>query len=241
MCDMVWCCDVVQCQVWNVWCDVEWWWGAWGMCWCAVMQDVKCGCGIPSDVEWFDAILDMVWCGMRVEMQCGMCGVVWNVWCAIYIWMWWCAWCEVKCGCDVEWEPSDSMWNYGVLWNVMCEMLCDVECCFFRHGVMWNAIEMQMCDVEYGMVWTVVSWYVECYIMQEVESYAMWNVVVWNCGDEMQHMQCVVWRQMWKMMQCVVMSDVVVWCKIKMWWCNVMWNMVWCEMCCDVEGGCGVE
>ena len=17
-----------------------------------------------------------------------------------------------------------------------------------------------------------------------------------------------------------------------MWWCNVMWNMVWCEMCC---------
>ena len=28
--------------------------------WCAVMQDVKCGCGIPSDVEWFDAILDMV-------------------------------------------------------------------------------------------------------------------------------------------------------------------------------------
>ena len=25
---------------------------------CAVMQDVKCGCGIPSDVEWFDAILD---------------------------------------------------------------------------------------------------------------------------------------------------------------------------------------
>ena len=24
------------------------------------MQDVKCGCGIPSDVEWSDAILDMV-------------------------------------------------------------------------------------------------------------------------------------------------------------------------------------
>ena len=43
------------------------------------MQDVKCGCGIPS-VEWFDAILDMaVRCGMMVEMQCGMCAVVWNV------------------------------------------------------------------------------------------------------------------------------------------------------------------
>ena len=24
------------------------------------MQDVKCGCGIPSDVEWFDAILDII-------------------------------------------------------------------------------------------------------------------------------------------------------------------------------------
>ena len=41
-------------------------------------------------------------------------------------------------------------------------------------------------------------------------------------------------------MQCVVMSDVVR-CKIKMWWCNVMWNMVWCEMCCDVECGYDVE
>ena len=28
-----------------------------GIWWCAVMQDVKCGCGRPSDVEWFDAIL----------------------------------------------------------------------------------------------------------------------------------------------------------------------------------------
>ena len=44
-----------------------------------LMQDVKCGCGIPSDVEWFDAILDMAVCGgMMVEMQHGMCGVVSN-------------------------------------------------------------------------------------------------------------------------------------------------------------------
>ena len=27
---------------------------------CGGVQDVICGCGIPSDVEWFDAILDMV-------------------------------------------------------------------------------------------------------------------------------------------------------------------------------------
>ena len=31
-------------------------------------------------------------------------------------------------------------------------------------------------------------------------------------------------------MQCVVVSDVVL-CKIKMWWCNAMWNTVWYEMC----------
>ena len=37
-----------------------------------------------------------------------------------------------------------------------------------------------------------------------------------------------------------VMSDVVVRCKIKIWWCNAMWNMVWCEICCDVECGCGM-
>ena len=42
-------------------------------------------------------------------------------------------------------------------------------------------------------------------------------------------------------MQCVAMSDVVVRCKVKMCWCNVMCNVVWCELCCDVECGCGVE
>ena len=48
------------------------------------MQDVKCGCGIPSDVEWFDTILDMaVRCEMMAEMQCGMCGVVRDVCCGI--------------------------------------------------------------------------------------------------------------------------------------------------------------
>ena len=58
------------------------------------------------------------------------------------------------------------------------------------------------------------------------------------------HIQCAVrlWRQMWKMMQCVVMSDVVVWCKVKMWWFNGMWNMLWCEICCIAERcGCGVQ
>ena len=34
--------------------------GCMGNVLCAMMQDVKCGCGILSDVEWFDAILDTV-------------------------------------------------------------------------------------------------------------------------------------------------------------------------------------
>ena len=201
---MVWCCDVVQSQVWNVVMRC-------GMWWCVVIQDVKCG--IPSDVEWFDAVLDMLWCGMMVEMQCGMCAVVWNVccgivWCAIYIWMWWGGW-------------RGARWNVGVLWNgvprcggdlmwimVRCEMWCDVECCNFRHGVMWNA--NTQCDIEYGVVWTVVSWYVECYIMQDVESYdVMWNAVVWNCGDEERG-------------TCNVLCDVR--CGK---WCNVLWCQMW--------------
>ena len=37
-----WCAIVMlcngRCEMWP--CDVEWWCGAWGMWWCAVMQDV---------------------------------------------------------------------------------------------------------------------------------------------------------------------------------------------------------
>ena len=153
----MWCdakCGVVQCQtrcaMW--WCDVECWCGTRGIWWCAVMQDVKCGCGIPSDVEWFDAILDMVvWCGMLVEMQCGMCGVVWNVCCGIvrcviYIWMRWCAWRGVRCNVGVMW--NGVLRCGGVIW---CELWSDVKC-----GVicMWNVMRCGMlqfqtsCDVE---------------------------------------------------------------------------------------------
>ena len=56
----------------------------------------------------------------------------------------------------------------------------------------------------------------------------------------MWHMQCAVRLlcddRCGNTKQCVVMSDVVR-CKIKMWLCNVMWNMV----CCDVECGYDVE
>ena len=61
ICD-IWCdatCDDTQYQTrcCEMWCDVEWWCGTCGIWWCAVMHDVKCGCGIPSDVEWFDTFI----------------------------------------------------------------------------------------------------------------------------------------------------------------------------------------
>ena len=116
----IWCnatCDVknkVQCRICAIWCDatcavsdevlwnVGWWCGAWGIWWCVVMQDVKCGCGIPSDVEWFDAILDMV--EMQCRMWCGLECVLWDsVMCNLYFNVAMCtAWCEVQCGRDVE-------------------------------------------------------------------------------------------------------------------------------------------
>ena len=127
------------------------------MVWCRAMSGVKCGDAMWNDgvvhgeygvlwwrcdAEWFDAILDMVWCGIMVEMQCGMCGMPWNmccgiVWCVIYIWMWWCAWCGARwnlwawcgmvCWDVVEWFEV----NYGAMWNVVwcvCEIWCDVKC-----------------------------------------------------------------------------------------------------------------
>ena len=182
------------------WCDVEWWCGAWEMWWCAVMQDVKCGCGIPSDVEWFDAILDMVWCRMKCwnavwDVWCEMCGIVQ---CAIYIWMWWCAWCGAR-------------WNVGVMWNgvprcggtIWCELWCDVKC-----GAMWNAIEMQN-------VWCGIWRGVDCGVLQgemlhnarcgKLRDVKCGGVELW--WGRMWHMQCaviIVSFQMWKMMQCVV-------------------------------------
>ena len=257
----MWCCAISD-EVWNVvmrcgmmvWCMGN-------MVGCAVMQDVKCGCGIPSDVEWFDAILDTMWCGMMVEMQCGKCDAVCTVrcgivWCVIYIWMWWWAWCGAR-------------WNVGVMWNgvprcvaIWCELWCNVKC-----GVMcmWNVVWCGMlqfqvwCEVEHVAemqnVWCGIWRVVECGVLvygmlhnarcgklrcdvkcgsMELGWWRMWHIAAMCCV-------IVVWCLMWKMTQCVVMSDVVAWCKIKMWWCNVIWNMVWCELCCDVECGCGVE
>ena len=174
---------------------------------------------------------------------------MWDVWCGLECVLW-----DSHVMCNLYLNVVTCMWNVGVMWNgvlrcggaIWCELYgvkCGVMC-------MWNVVrcgmrsKCKMCDVEYGVLWTVVSRYVEGYRMQDE---FLW-CEMWWCGIVMKEvaysMWCVivVWYQMWKMMHRVVMSDVVVWCKtIKMWWCNVMWNMVWCEMCCDVERGCGVE
>ena len=216
------CCAMSDKVLWNVvmWCGMMWWY----MRNMVVCCDARCEMWfIPSDVECFDAILDMVvWCGMMVEMQCGM-RAVGIVWCVVYIWMW-CAWrSEVECGRDVECVvmPVDRFdVNYGAMWNVVwcvCEMGCNVECCNFRHGVIemqnvwcgiWLGVE---CGVlVYGMLHNARCGKLQCDVKcggvelwWSKENVAMWNVLF------------VVWCQMWKMMQPVVTSDVVVLCKIK--------------------------
>ena len=52
-----------------------------GKCGGVLMQDVKCGCGIPSDAEWFDAQLDMQNDGRNAvwDVCCGMECVLWVV------------------------------------------------------------------------------------------------------------------------------------------------------------------
>ena len=197
-------CDVMQCQMR---CCEIWW--------CAVKQDAKCGCGIPSDAE------------------CNGWNAVWDGWCDLEDVLWDSVMCNLylKCG---------ARWNVGVMWNgvprlwwpidltwimvrcemwcdvSVCEMWCDVECCNFRH--LW--CEMQkVCYVEYGVVWNVVFWYVECCIMEDVQNYdVMRNVVVWNCGAE----ECGICNVP---CDCCLMSDVENYAKCcdasQMWWCDV--------------------
>ena len=105
-----------------------------------------------------------------------------------------------------------------------------------------------MCDVEYGVVWNVVSWYVECCIMQNQcgklrcdEKWERWcgSVVMKNVAYAMCCDCCVMSDAENDAMCCQMWwSDVN---STEMWWCNAMWNMLWCEVCCDVECGCGVE
>ena len=209
MCGMVWCCDVVQCQVWNV--VIRRGMVAWGMWWCA---DARCEIWLWN-TEW----CGMVWRQIRhgvmrndgwntvlnVLWDSAVCNLYLNVVMSIVVrgGMW--AWCGMVCWDVVEW--------FDVLW---CDVKCDV---YVKCGAMWNVaisdmvwcgmrLKCKMCDVEYGVMWTVVSWYVECYIMQDVEMW-WWGIVLMKNVVYAVCCAIVVWCQMWKMMQCVVMSDVM--------------------------------
>ncbi len=188
------------------WCADTWWSHViWGELWC----DMKCGVLTCGGVE----SRDLKWIMVRYEM-----------WCAD---MWWSrvTWFEV---------------NYGAIWNVVCwhvvesshviwsELWCDMKCgvmcmwnvvrCGMLHFQTWCDVKCKMCDVEYGVVWTVVPRQL-CGMLHNAKCGKLGDV---KCGGvelwwwRMWHMQCavVVWRQMWKMMQCVVMSALLVWrCK----------------------------
>ena len=95
-------CNVME-EVWNVVMRC-------GIWWCAVMQDVKCSCGIPRDVEWFDAILDMA---VYTMLNDGW-NAVWDVLCdGLECVLWDSVMCNLyfsECG-DV----------HGVVWGAMWE------------------------------------------------------------------------------------------------------------------------
>ena len=97
---------------------------------------------------------------------------------------------------------------------VRCEMWCDVECDWnAAKGVMWN---MAWCGM--GCPGMLHKW---CDVK-----------LLWR----MWHMQCAVRLlcQMWKKMQRAAI-DV----RCGGMWCGI-WLM-WCEIYCDVECGCGVQ
>ena len=122
-------------------------------------------------------------------------------------------------------------WSDFVMWNV-------VRCGVAISGMVWCGMWLK----RKMSLWCVIWRGVECGVLVcgmlhnarcgKVRDVEMCGIVMW-----------LLCSQMWKMMQCVVMSDVVVWCRIKMWWYICVWccGMIRCEMCCDAECGCGVE
>ena len=70
--------------------------------------------------------------------------------------------------------------------------------------------------------------------MQDVENFDVIECHWW-CGIVVMNVAYAVYRLL-----CDVRYGNDAMC-CQMWWCNAMWNMVWCEICYDVECGCGVE
>ena len=141
------------------------------------------------------------------------------------------AWCEVECRRDVEW--CAEMWWSDLMWiMVRCEMWC--QCGMLQFQTWWIEMQKVRCGIWHGVEYSVLV----CGMLHnarcvKLRSEMRCEIAVKNVAYAL--CSAIVWRQMWKMMKRVAMSqsDVVVWCKIKMWWCNAMWNMVWCKICCN--------
>jgi len=194
-------------------------------------------------------------CNTRhVVMRCRM--MVWHmrnmvVCCDARCEMW--LWNTECCGMVWRHRHSGLMWNDGwnavrVVWFGTCAEQFIFECGDVP-GVVWGGRDVEWCaemwsdwmwigvietqnvwrDEKYGVVWNVVSWYVNCCIMQDVECYDVMLKVVWNCGvKNVAWNVLIVWRQMWKLMQCVVSRQ--------MRRCDVNQD-VWSIVQCDVEYG----
>ena len=188
------------------------------------------------------------------KWRCAWRGVQWNVG---LMWN-----CVPRCGgvilnvvqCGMSVATSDIVWCEMWLKNAKCGMLHNARC-----GKSW-------CDVKCGVeLWWWRMWHMQCavWLLRDVGCGKWCNVLrcqMWWCDVKSRCagvMWCGIWCGAWNSCGCGMVRDVdcgcVMWNMLcfEMWWCemvvgywlrcNVMWIMVWCEMCCDVECGCGVE
>ena len=236
MCDMVWCymwCHAMSDEVWNVvmrcgmmvWCmgnvvccDARCEMCLWNTGWCAIVwRHIRHG--VMRNDGW-----NPMW-----NVCCGIVG------CVIYIWMWWCACCGARWNVGLMW--NGALRCGGMIWRELLRYL------YVKCGAMWNVAisDMVWCGMRLKCktVWCGIWRGVDCGVLV----CGMWQCKMWNvttgcemrlCGimvmKNVAYAMCcaiVVWWQMWKMMQCVVMSDVVVWCDVEY---GVVWNVLWCWM-----------
>ena len=219
MCDMVWCCcamsgvkcvmrcgmvvgcmgNALVCR--DARCEMWLWNTEWyGMVWCHIRHGVMWN-------EGWNAVWD-VWCGL----ECVMCNLYLNVvMCMVWSRMWvWCGmgaeWFNVKLWCAVKCDVWNATWCGMLLFQTWCNVKCD-----------WNA--NVWCEIWHG---------VDCGVL--VCGMLQWNA---RCG-KLRNVKCggvkLWWWTVAYAMYCVmsdVENDVVVWCEIKMWWCNVEYGVVW--------------
>ena len=190
------------------------------------------------------ACCKIAWCGIWCDVQCfampdvGCCAlftrVMWNkVRCRIYA-----IWCDAKCDvvqcADVLWNwCGDTMWNDSVVHGEYGGVLMqDVKLMWLWntewHGMVWRRIRHN--GVMRNDGWNA-AW----------RRYGMCGVV-WNvgCGIVICNLYLNAMFMAWCEVEC---GPDVEWCA-EMWWCDLMWIMVRCEMWCRMlqfQTWCDVE